>query len=108
MTTENYTNILEEITSEIEKIGNVEQPNEIKPTDDQLKKLYDLINSLPKEETEQLMKKIMNSNVNPNGNDFSEISEKKIRQQKLKKKLEEAKYRRLTKASQKLIQEKNL
>jgi hypothetical protein len=109
-TIEDIQEISKEIEDEVKTIGDINDILLQKPDMEKLKELSKMLESLPREQAAQLLSNLINTRgngVNPNNNDFSKISEKDIRDSKLKEKLRQKRYARMTKGAQSYVDEKH-
>lgn len=108
LTVEEMNKIHKEVNDDILNIGDVEDIGQEMPNMDQLNKLREMLDKMPQEQVMSLLSNFAKgqNTINPNNNKFSAISENNIKQQTLRQKLQQAKFNRMSKGSQKNMQQK--
>lgn len=96
--------IYDEINKEIDEIGDIDISQAV-PNEEILAALRKMIDGLPEEKRMELLANLQKgNNINPNDNAFSSTSIKKMRDEKLKRKIQKARRARTTKDAQHFMQ----
>ena len=108
LTTEEINEINKEVNDDVSNIGDVDDINQEMPSMERLAQLREMLDKMPRDQAMELLSNLAkgNNSINPNNNMFTGISENNIKQQTLKQKLQQAKFNRMSKGSQKNMQQK--
>jgi len=108
LTTVEMQKINNEVNEEVSNIGDVDDINQAIPEMEQLNQLREMISKMPRDQAMALLSNLAKGDnaVNPNGNIFTGITENNIKQQTIRQKLQQAKFNRMSKGSQKNMQQK--
>ena len=109
-TVEELIEISEELNQDIKNIGDVSDIQQPLPNLEQFEQLKKLLDTLPREQSVNLLANLIGNNnkMNPNNNSFSGVSEDEIRRHKFRQRLEQKKHARLSKVGQKAAQQKHI